>query len=176
MAEEREILEIINVLIRAYPRNDISKKTIPIYVQMLSDLPLDILAMATKYHIVNNKYFPTIAELRQAATDIICDIREIPDPHEAWKVFIRHHNDNAMLDEYQACGNEFLDRFFNAMGWGRMLTNNLMADRSQFVRAYENFVIRERKEINLPPDVNGFIEAGRVGRELKQLTERLSVR
>ena len=175
MAEEKTIMEIIDVLIAAYPRNNISKRTIPVYVQMLSDLPVNVLAMATKYHITTCKYFPTIAELRQAATDIVCDMREIPDPHEAWNIYLRHRNDTALFDDYQPCGNEFLDRFFSAMGWKKILTNSLMADRSQFVKAYENFLLRERKEIALTPDVQGFIEEGKTNGMIKQLAERMRV-
>ena len=175
MAKEQAIIEIIDALIAAYPRNDVGKKTIPIYVQMLSDLPVEVLAMATKYHITTCKYFPTIAELRQAAADIVCDMREIPDPHEAWNIYLRHRNDTALFDEYHPCGNEFLDRFFSAMGWKKMLTNSLMADRSQFIKAYENYLLRERKEIALTPDIHGFIEEGKTNSEIKQLAERLSV-
>jgi hypothetical protein len=173
MAEEQTILEIIEVLISAYPRNSVSTKTIPVYVQMLSDLPVKVLAMATKYHISTSQYFPTIAEIRKAAADIVCDMREIPDPHEAWNIYLRHRNDTALFDEYQPCGNEFLDRL---MGWKKMLTNSLMADRSQFVKAYENFLLRERKEIALTPDVHGFIEEGKVNDEIKQLAARWNVK
>lgn len=49
------------------------------YIEALSDIPLELLAVAVKHEIVSNPYFPKPAELRAAIVDELSDYRRRQD-------------------------------------------------------------------------------------------------
>ena len=83
MAKAMTTLACVQMLIAAYPKQKVTDRTIKLYIQMLSDLPPQILAAAVTQHISENNWFPTIAELRTLARKMAGE-PEHPSAAEAW--------------------------------------------------------------------------------------------
>lgn len=60
---------LIANLARAYPRQAITAETLAVYVEHLSDIPDDLLADIGREWIRTERFFPSIAELRNAAAE-----------------------------------------------------------------------------------------------------------
>lgn len=60
------IEQVLRMLVAAYPHASISADTVKVYALMLGDVDEALLKAAAVAHIGGCKYFPTVAELRQA--------------------------------------------------------------------------------------------------------------
>ncbi len=89
MATDNEITKALTVLAAAYPRFDLPDATIKIYQRLLSDLDFDILKAATLQCATMCKFFPTVAEIRDAAVEIQTMAEGIPSDVEAWGEVMR---------------------------------------------------------------------------------------
>lgn len=74
--------KVITMLAAAYPRQALSTPTMAVYNQLLSDLSYEQAQAAVIKHIATSKFFPGIAEIRQAALEVSLD--KLPGPAEAW--------------------------------------------------------------------------------------------
>lgn len=64
---ESERFDLIGELAAGFPSVAIAEQTIEVYARDLSDVPLDVLRRAIKTCRTKAKFFPTIAEIREAA-------------------------------------------------------------------------------------------------------------
>jgi hypothetical protein len=67
ISDSEAILRVLVILGRAYPNQGISRDGLDIYVQMLADIPVDLLWRAAERHMAESQYFPRISELRSQA-------------------------------------------------------------------------------------------------------------
>ena len=70
VASTVEIMHSLEVLARAYPGVEQTRETMDLYVELLADIPGYVLKRAVEEYIVGAKWFPKIAELRQAAAKV----------------------------------------------------------------------------------------------------------
>lgn len=68
--KESEALEIIGMIATAYPSNKLDQAGAKLYRQLILDLPADETRKAVIRLISTSKFLPTIAEIREAATDL----------------------------------------------------------------------------------------------------------
>lgn len=68
--KESEALEIIGMIVTAYPSNKLDQAGAKLYRQLILDLPADETRKAVVRLISTSKFLPTIAEIREAATDL----------------------------------------------------------------------------------------------------------
>ena len=61
-----EAIKLIAVLRAAYPNQDITEETVELYAAMLADLDFSIAQESLQRHIATSRFFPTVAELRDA--------------------------------------------------------------------------------------------------------------
>jgi hypothetical protein len=62
--------EAMGVLTAAFPNAPVGRETVLVYADMLGDIPEDLLRKAVRRCINTTKFFPTIAEIREAANSI----------------------------------------------------------------------------------------------------------
>jgi hypothetical protein len=133
-------------------------ETLRLYERLLSDLPVEVLKTATLRHIATSKWFPTAAELRSAALEIVAPSSQEQTALEAW---------GDVMDTFASgvCyAGEFLQRtprFRNPLtqaavaalgGWLNLCrSENAVADRARFVEVYGQLRGRQRTERQLPP-------------------------
>lgn len=156
-ATQIDVLKMLKLLGEAYPTFQLSRASIEVYVGLLTDLPAALLEQAVLEHISRSAFFPTIAELRGAAFDLLEAAHPSLSAHEAWLV---------VQDEIHRIGHaghpEFVDPLLtqavDALGWRQLcLSDNPIADRAHFVQVYQALLERRKQEQRRPLEVRRFI-------------------
>jgi hypothetical protein len=159
MASEIEILQVLKILGDVYSNYHLSSAAVEVYVQLLADIPGEVLEQAALEHISRSTFFPAIAELRTAAFDILEAINPIPTDYEAWA---------EVQAEIRRVGHVGLPQFSHALiaksvdllGWRYLcLSENPVADRAHFVQAYQALRESTRRDTRRLQLVHQFIAA-----------------
>lgn len=155
MATETEIDEVWGLAAAAYPHFKAPAATLLLWGKLLADIPGAVLRAAVLKCITDSEFFPTVHALRAAATDIQASGRQTG--LEAWgrvRDAIRKHGDYHPpkgTAYVLAAGNyewDFDDPLaavvVRSMGWAYLCqSDEVMADRAHFLKAYE--AIRDRE-------------------------------
>ncbi len=161
MASETEILKIMAILTAAYPNSGANDGTIPLYARLLSDIPGELLQQAAFAHIATSKFFPTIAELRQAALDVQEAADPLPDAHAAWGEVLREMDRVGWLTTFGETlqfSHPLIAEVVHLFGWQRLCASeNTVSDRAQFLAAYTARLDRYRQEARWPAEVMRFV-------------------
>jgi hypothetical protein len=158
------------VLLRAYPyfekernKRDLAE-TFEVYASVLSDIPAELLRAAALQHIASSKFFPAVSELRDVALSLSRTAERTA--MEAWGEVMHwmSRGDLKMLPggngyESPRFSDPLTQRVVNAMGWNQLCqSENLMADRAHFLKAYDAYKARERQDAQLLPQVRSLTE------------------
>ena len=156
MATFETITRVLAVVSAAYPNFNLKPETIKVYLKLLADLPDDLLEEASLAHINRSAFFPTIAELRGAASDLLERQNPLPTALEAW---------SEVEDQIHRVGYTgqpvfqypLTTQLVSAMGWQNLCwSENIVADRAHFLTAFEQLRLRERSQMRLPGLESGF--------------------
>lgn len=155
-----EFVQVWNLLGIAYPNYCREQnaatlaQTLRLYWQLLADLPIEQIKCAALRHIAANRFFPSVAELREAATALAQLPRQ--SAVEAWGEVL-----SAFADSRYYCfedhvnvpqfDNPITNRLIQSMGWRELCaSDNVIADRARFIQSYEQLAARERSEASIP--------------------------
>lgn len=154
---KREAAKILSVLAAAYPRVEVSQETIAIYTQFLQDLDYGRVQAAVIKHIATSTFFPSIAELRQAALDMSTDDR-LPLPGEAWEEVVKQMKIIGYTGKPQF-SHELIEKTVQAMGgWINLCQSTEgMVDRAHFIKIYESYRSRHMEETKVAPVVRQLV-------------------
>ena len=150
---------IIKHLFSCYPNTMIQPETVAMYDRLLADIPDEVLQTVVDHAIAESKFLPSIAEIRSAAYDATHTKRLTAI--EAWEVV------KAQMRKVGWVGTpKFTDettaQVVKAMGWRYLCgSENEMADRAHFAKAYDAINARQETDAKLLPEV----------RELRRLME-----
>jgi hypothetical protein len=124
---------------------------------LLADLPLDVLAAAALQCIATVRFFPTIAELREAAALLTEPERQ--SGMEVWGEAIDELSKAKAEARIPRLADPIAARILKAMGGHAALSNSKdpSYDRSQFVKAYEAAVERERQKARVLPQARALL-------------------
>lgn len=156
MNNKDDVIKVLGVLAAAYPNFTLLPETLRIYQEALSDIDTEILEQAAKIHLVTNKYFPTIAELREQVVTILERACEVPTAAEAWQEAIEH----CRRGDYEGYSHPLIEKAVRIIGipyWQSMETTDEMATRAQFIKMYEIQLSRYREEMKFLPDTRKLI-------------------
>ena len=169
MATRETIDRCLVVLVTSYPRQQVAPETATVYTQLLSDLPDDLLESAVQQHCTTSKWFPTVAEIRQAAGAILDASDSVPEAGEAWaealriaKAFSEYDKERTkrMLD---AVSHPLVRDVICSVGGieaiGATDDTGLSVMQSHFVRNYRELRTRQRQERLMLPAVRDTIQA-----------------
>ena len=159
MATEIEILRVLKILGDVYPSFQLSSSAIKVYVRLLDDIPGSVLEQSALDHISRSTFFPSIAELRSAAFNIIDATDPVPNEYEAWSEVQSeiHHVGHISLPHFD---NPITTKVVEQLGWRYLcLSENPVADRSHFVQAYQALAERERISAHRLAIVTDFISS-----------------
>jgi hypothetical protein len=149
----------VMVYISAATGKEISEETARVYFDLLGDLPVDVLQMAAKRVVLEHPWatFPSAAELRQAAVEILQGrISEI-SPAEAWQLAWEATGKidpevNGSIET--ACAKlppivfDAMKTFgINALCYGR---DPIGVVRGQFMTIFEQLAARDRRQALFP--------------------------
>lgn len=122
-----------------------------LWCELLRDLDGDVLKAAALQHVSESKWFPSVAELRDAAAQLVMPERKTPI--EAWGDVKRQ----IKLAGYYRIP-EFLDEITAAvvadMNWQKLcLSEDEAADRARFIQGYSDRIKREHRQATELPQV-----------------------
>lgn len=168
---KQEILKAVAPLQLAFKGN-LDDARMRLYVEMLSDIPPQILEAAVKKLIMTNKFLPSIAEIRETAYGIkgVISGTAAPDESEAWGEVIKAIRSVGYYGKPKF-SHEAITAAVNNIGWQDicMTTNDGMNTlRAQFRRAYQ--LAAQRQKDNRDNAVLGISPSNE---KLKQLTGKL---
>lgn len=158
MATDAEIHKALTLLAAAYPRFDLPEATIKVYQRLLADLDFDLLKAATLQCATLCKFFPTVAEIRDAAVELSTMAEGIPSDIEAWGEINReiqrvHH------DGRPEFSHPLIEQIVRDLGWRSLcLSDNQIADRARFMDAYEKNLKVSRRRRQMLPEVTGIVD------------------
>lgn len=163
-----EAIKIMATLTAAFPRTEIGEQTILVYAKFLADIPYEAGQAAILNLIAGSKFFPTVAELRQAALKLIPG-KQLPTPEEAWGEVSTQIRVNGYY-RVPVFSHPVIEQAVKAMGWQELCTSeNGIADRAHFMRIYESFRDRALEDTVRIPEARLLVD-----RLAQQLPTRVS--
>ena len=168
MAGRETITKMMVVLSAAYPRHEVTADTGRVYAELLHDIPDDVLLAAAKQHATTSKWFPSVAELREAANKITAYSLGIRTAEEAWlkvQAAIRRYgwygeSDGAGGWRVPRMLSELERNAVDALGGWKLLchSENAPADRAHFLRIYDNLLKRQQESAMMLPAVRDAVD------------------
>ena len=151
MAESHEILRVLALLGGAFPNFELREETGEVYCRLLADLPAPLLEAATLRHIATAKFFPTVAELREAAWAMSGQLP--PEPMEAWGEVMRQMRVNGAPSGPRFSHPAIREVVEQMTWWALCFSDNPPAERARFLEAYEKVGRRQRDYFLVPEEV-----------------------
>lgn len=160
MATREDVLEVMAILSAAYPNFQLTPETVQVYRRMLDDIDGEVLRAAATSCIRTSKWFPTVAELVAAATEIMANTLALPTAAEAWgqverrmRLPERLYHDGRHLRPKPLL--PIIEDMVTALGgWSALRrSENMVADRARFLEGYNAMVAREVKRMAERPEV-----------------------
>jgi hypothetical protein len=153
------IRETIIALAAAYPNFSLTPETVIVYERVLNDIDPKLLEAAVLECIANNRFFPTVAEIREKSFQLVRMANGIPSAYEAWGEVIKScHRGKYDAGQYShplikqavdVIGIEFLSN---------MQIDEENTTRAHFFRIFESLEERKRVSDQMTPEVRGLIQ------------------
>ena len=166
IADKATMTTLFKLLRANWPKYPFTKMTMQVYTRCLQDIPDEILIAATAHCLTTCTFFPVVAELRQAAFDIMCNKAGQLTAGEAWALVIKTAN---MPETWWAGGKhhkrpalpEQIQKALDAIGgWRRLAdSDHYSSDRARFLEAYTAFVKRDVERHQMLPEVRELAKA-----------------
>lgn len=160
MATKADVVRILGKLAMLWPRFELTEPTVVAYAHELADIEVDILQLAAEHWGSIGNFFPSVAELRKTAFDLMAMRRGEQTAAEAWGEIMR-----AM----KVCGptqpplfqNQRLRKALRVVGgwWQVCTSDNLPADRAKFFEAYAQLEAADRMTARMLPQVRAYVGA-----------------
>ncbi|HEX7065892.1 MAG TPA: replicative helicase loader/inhibitor [Bacillales bacterium] len=156
----KEVINLLGIATANFPRlqDKDMKPTAVLWEKSLSDIPYDVAEKAMIKVLSTNKFFPTVSEIREAATQLTQP--RTMDAMEAWGLINKairkygHYREGEALrslpDDVAQMARQFT--------WRELCLNeNPDTLRAQFRMAWETQSKRENEMKQLPEDIREFI-------------------
>lgn len=177
--KDSEIILLVDIAMSSspYSQNKSPAMIANAWKLMLADIPFPVAQAAVVKVCRASKFFPSIAEIVEAANEIDPRSEKLPTAAEAWEEVSRLVQ---TIGPYRApeysC--ETVQRAAKTIGWYQLCTSdNPEADRAHFMRIYESMRSkhRENAEMNKALELSGMKEAIMAlagGMDVKQIEKR----
>lgn len=153
-----EFATLAAALKTAYMRDKFlaTKEAYDLWFGMLGDLPYEAASNAVKRWILTEKWTPTIADIRERATQVM--IPAIPDWSEGWEAVLNAIHRWGMHRESEALATlpEIARKTVKRIGWQNIcLSEEISIERANFRQIYEAIAEREKRTAQLPGSMKG---------------------
>lgn len=179
MSNKSTIIRLMGIMALAWPRFEIKDGSSAVYYEMLKDIPDEVLETSAKQLATTCTFFPSIAEWRKAAFDILINKPGLPSAFEAWGIVC---NEIRRIGSYREPEFSFpaIQRVVEILGWKYLcMSEQSEYDRAHFFKIYDSLISRAEEDARLLPDVRRAMQAPQILEPLpsiKLLTERLTVK
>lgn len=132
---------------------------INLWIAMFADTDQEVMNLAIQKIIATSKYFPTVAEVREAITEI--NTGYVIDVGEAWGEVMTALRNYGPYKEKQAMESmsEITRTVVQRMGWQELCkSEEIEIDRAHFIKIYQVEEKRKREKNILPLNISQKIE------------------
>lgn len=155
-----------------YPRENLlpNEQAMELWFKQLEDIDYKVAEVALHKWVATNKWSPSIADLRETATEITQG--EIPDWGAGWHLVNRaiHLYGSYEPEKAYAMMDEITATCVKRLGWNNLcFSENQEADRANFRMIFEAEAKRKRREAQVPPKIAKLAEKF----QLKSIDEAL---
>lgn len=166
--------KVILFLIALYPNFKVTPETIAAYRLMLADIPPEKLQTAAMHACSRSKFFPTVAELRDAAFDLVEAGNGAITASEAWgRVYraVGKFGYPSPGKAKEALTEMEWESVMAIGGWHYLccISDNITADRARFLEAYEAKAKRQKGADRMLPAVRATLQGADMQVRIKQL-------
>ena len=164
---KQEFAQFVMALKTYYPRETLlpNNQAVELWFRQLSDIPYNVAEVALNQWVATNKWSPSIADIREAATGI--QAGTMPNWGEGWDQVQRairyygYYNQQKALESMD----EITRQTVQQMGFRNIcLSENEAADRANFRMIYERLAERARQNAQIPERLHQLIDQMRVER------------
>ena len=153
MASQEDVAKVLAFLGGMYPRFEFPATSAAVYYDMLKDLDPTGLMLAVKKLGDESRFFPTVAEIRQAYFRLEELAHGTPEAGQAWGEVVR---------QVWECGTWAIPRFsdpliqraVDAIGWEAIcLSDTIGVERAHFMKIYDQLKERQREHRRMLPEI-----------------------
>lgn len=181
MANIQTISNVLMEIQAAYPSWKATEDTIKVWTVYLVDMDDALLVAAIRSFISSSDhaFAPSIPEIRKAAAELKRQASGIPTAYEAWEDLLkagsgtkRKLEGNVITTWEYEFRHPLVKAIAQQLGWPIRFPNleNEMADRSHYIKAYDQALTATTKTEMQLPQVTKFIASA----QMKQLTDRMT--
>lgn len=158
--DKREFAIFASALRTYYPKENIlpNQQAMELWFKQLQDIPYNVAEVTLNKWVAINKWSPTIADIRAAATDIVeGGAKEWGD---AWQEVIRAINKYGSYREQEALASfdDVTRQTVKRLGFKNIcMSEELQVDRANFRMIYEQELQRKKQDAQLPPKLKELI-------------------
>jgi len=170
---KKETVKLLSVITAAFSNMQVTEAAVSIWHELLGDLELNTVLVATKKLILESPYPPTIADIRKRVVEIITHPRDEIDAAEAWgevKNAVRyfgHHNEVKAL----ASMSPRTAKVVGWIGWREIcMCEEPGVVRGQFLKMYQQAAEREQKDRLIPVALRNEIQKIAAGMDIKKIS------
>lgn len=145
---KKEALKLVTMLQLAYPRQVLDEKNVEVYARFIQDLNYKVAEQVITEHIMTQKWFPTIAEIREACVELVHNLPSTEEAMEIIRSAVQNYN-------YQAIkNNDLLRQAVATVGFEKIgYSEQPEPLYRQIKEAYDNLRKQEIKRLQSTPAV-----------------------
>lgn len=151
--DKKEFAMFASALRTYYPKENLlpNNQAIELWYQELCDIPYDVAQASLRKWVVNNKWSPSIFEIREMS--ITVSMGDIPAWDEGWEQVMKAirtyglYNADKAMQELDPISRQCVER----LGFRNIcMSENIAADRANFRIIFESLIERKKKDSLLP--------------------------
>ena len=149
-------------------------EAIQIWYELLKDLDYAMANIAIQKHMVSSKYPPTIADIREQATEV--SYGQAPLWSDGWEQVLRAMRlyGSYRLQEALDCMDDLTRKAVERLGFKELcMSENIAVDRANFRMVFEQLANREYETKKLPLSLQNSIEDIQHSLEYKRMQQLL---
>ena len=163
---------ILKQLFAVYPNSQSTEQTVAVYLRLLQDIPPEELQTIVDQCIAQNKFLPTIAELRDMHHTLTLSLMQ-PTAAEAWGEVRKAITSTGHIRIPQF-DDPLVERAVAVMGWRELcISENQIADRARFLQIYGQLEQRKTQNEKLLPPARQLAEQNGYKRQLTAVRDLL---
>lgn len=144
---ESETARLLAVIALAYPTFEVTRERIALWQDMLRAVEFDLAQRATRRHIAESKWAPTVAEIMEAARETAYGPQM--DAGDVWHQLIsavRRYGNYRLDEAREALPAAVMQAIDYLGGWREVcMCENEDVMRAHFLRMWETIVAREKR-------------------------------
>lgn len=170
---ESEVIELVglcSVNYRNFPEVGKEELLVSLWTTMLEDVSFQVAQLAVQKHMSESVYPPTVADIRAKISDISAP--QGLTAMEAWGSVIKSIQQYGSYREAEAIQSldPLVQKVVRLLGFRNLcMSENEMADRAHFTKAYDTIVNRDRTESLMPARGRALMEKLQLENVIKRI-------